>query len=152
MNKTLEKKIVAKIQSAFGKILQEYDYKHTKPSFYIKKEGDWYLVIHLHKFSFAPAFRIHTALRHINDSFEAIALNGPDSDVPKKYRIVFSDDLESLNKCVGEMMKFVHEVSFEWFKEMSVMVDEEKVRKLKITLSDSSTVKQQTNKLLGVKI
>lgn len=134
-----------------GETLGEYGYSHTKPTFFVKNEGGWYKVIHIHKFSFASSFRVHIALRHFYDEFRAIALNGPNSDSHREYKIDFSDDPDLIVKCVEEIKKFVLEIGFPWFEDI-LSLDEEKIfSKLKIEISNTKFSSEQTKKLLGIK-
>jgi hypothetical protein len=79
--------------------------------------------VHLHKYTFAPEFRIHLGIRVTNDTFEAAALNGPDSqpyackDSPtgRRFNFNFHDAPETLDRCAAEIVSFVRDVAEPWF-------------------------------------
>jgi hypothetical protein len=54
-------------------------FSRAKKSFWIRVQIHTIEFIHLHLFSFMPAFRVHFGIRVLNDTFDAPALNGPSS-------------------------------------------------------------------------
>ena len=150
LEKKEERAITRKIQQSLGKILIRYGFSHTKPSFYIRENYPWYDVIHLHKFSFAPSFRVHIALRHIYDSFGAIAFNGPDSERIIIYRNNFDASEDSISHCIQVIEDFIQEIGFEWFKKTHKISDAEICKELKITLFENDEIRNTTLTLLGL--
>ena len=76
--------------------------------------------VHLHKFSFAPSFRVHVGIRVVNDPFVAVALNGPNSDeivspTGARYDFQYCEDDESVDRCVSKIAEFVSNVAEPWF-------------------------------------
>lgn len=151
MKRSIEKNITKKIQTRLGKVLLEYGYKHTKPSLFVKNNGRWYQAVHIHKFSFTPSFRVHIVLRYSHDQFKEIALNGPTSDTYKEYKTNFSDDSESITKCVAEIKRFIVDIGFQWFKKTLSLDKENIFKKLNIQVSNAEVNSKQTQKLLGLK-
>jgi hypothetical protein len=57
--------------------LQALAFIRGKTSFWARPQTHVIEFLHLHLFTFAPAFRVHTGIRVLNDAFVAAALNGP---------------------------------------------------------------------------
>jgi len=77
--------------------------------------------VHLHLFSFEPAFRAHAGIRVLNDTFDAPALNGPTTDDFKTngrwtYSLEFGAEEGSVARCVDEIARFCSEVAEPWFE------------------------------------
>ena len=76
--------------------------------------------VHLHLFTFAPAFRAHCGIRVLNDRLDAPALNGPDSDstpsgAKRAYSLEFTDDEKSLDRCADAIARWCGDVAEPWF-------------------------------------
>ncbi|NOU73735.1 hypothetical protein GC098_20315 [Paenibacillus sp. LMG 31458] len=120
MDKALEKKICEEIRKKLALSLKQFDFKRTKPTFYTRLKKDRIEFLHLHKFSFDTSFRVHVGVRFLCDSFEAVALNGIDSDFFRpEYNFVFGQDEESVYRCVSEMLRFIQSKGFKWFEDWS---------------------------------
>ncbi|MFD1176647.1 hypothetical protein ACFQ3W_10085 [Paenibacillus puldeungensis] len=118
MDKVVEKKYANQVKSELLKNLKPYGFKRTKPTFYTRLKEDRIEFIHIHKFSFGPSFRVHIGARFYCDSFEAVALNGIDSDgFRRKYNLSYGSPEESVVKCVEEIMKFIRCEGFRWFED-----------------------------------
>src|SRR5437879_7962139 len=80
--------------------LQALGFERTKTSFWTRSAGPVIEFIHLHLFSYAPKFRVHTGIRVLESSFDAIGLNGltssPDSLLPE-----FRETEEQLAECAA---------------------------------------------------
>lgn len=111
-----------KVLRKLAKLLQPVGFVHTKPTFYTRINSQVVEFIHLHKFSFSAAFRVHIGLRAMNDPFEAIALNGPTSDDFRgttsergnRYDLHFEETEETLDRCASSAAQFVQEVGHPW--------------------------------------
>ena len=103
--------------------LREVGFVRGKSTFFWREAPLVIEFIHVHKFSFGPGFRIHAGLRVIADSFQAAALNGPDSDVyrcpdspnGKRYRLSYSKDDESIDRCAEHAAEWCSDVAEPWF-------------------------------------
>ena len=148
MEKNEARNQVRRIQKRFAVMLKQHGFIHTKPTFYCKHEEDYFLIIHIHKYTFTNGFRVHCAFRMIDDIFEAIALNGPNShefQCVEKKRMEFNESEKSINECCNEMYDFFKERALSWF---------EKAKKNKIELIARKRSKDDiinTYELLGIK-
>ncbi|NIK76440.1 hypothetical protein FHS15_001565 [Paenibacillus castaneae] len=101
-----------------ARTLKEYHFKRTKPTFYTRIKTDRIDFLHLHKFTFGPKFRVHIGTRFLCDTFDAVALNGIDSDgFRSKYNFEYNEELASVKHCVDEMMYFITTEGFKWFED-----------------------------------
>lgn len=119
MDKKIEKSNADKIKRKLAQLLKPYGFTRTKATFYTRVLNDRIEFVHLHKFTFGPRFRAHIGIRFLCDEFEAVALNGPDSDIYRYnniYTLEYSEDEESLDPCAAEILAFVIEAGFPWFK------------------------------------
>src|SRR5689334_18110198 len=89
-------------------------FRRTKTTFWTREREFVIEFIHLHLFTFEPAFRVHLGIRVLNDSFEAAALNGlstPDGwygDNPR-YLFHYADSQESVDRCTDNLVRFVRD-------------------------------------------
>jgi hypothetical protein len=93
--------------------LQGLGFRRTKTSFWTRLQGPVIEFVHLHLFSFMPAFRVHPGIRVLNDGFEAPALNGPasaDSKAP-----TFDASQSSILACASSIRCYCEEVAEPWF-------------------------------------
>jgi hypothetical protein len=124
MDKVLERKNKDKILRRLGNRLQDLGFRRTKPTFFTRPRGLVVEFVHLHKYTFAPEFRVHLGLRVANDSFEAAALNGPDSqpyvckDSPsgRRFNFCFHDAPDTVESCAAEIDAYVRAVAEPWFR------------------------------------
>ncbi|RNB92508.1 hypothetical protein EDM56_02090 [Brevibacillus fluminis] len=120
MDKATEKKVSELIKKRLALSLKPFGFIRTKPTFYTRIKQDRIEFIHLHKFSFDSSFRVHVGVRFLADSFEAVALNGIDSDFLRpEFSFGFTQDDGSVNHCVSELMRFLQSFGFNWFEEWS---------------------------------
>jgi hypothetical protein len=104
-----------RIRRKLASKLVELGFRRTKTSFFTRPRKHWVEFIHLHKFTFTTGFRVHFGVRVLNDSFDAIALNGPDSDTAG-FRLNFGQTEESANACVDEICVFCKKKGEKWFR------------------------------------
>jgi len=105
-----------KIKSILAASLKPYGFMRTKPTFYTSVKSDRIDFIHIHKFTFGPSFRVHIGTRFLCDDFNAIELNGIDSDSFRdEYHITFDESRESVARCSEEILRFIIHEGFEWF-------------------------------------
>jgi hypothetical protein len=104
----------------FTRDLAPLGFRRTKASFWTREREFVVEFIHIHLFTFAPAFRVHLGIRVLNDSFGAPALNGLcTSDgwhgTPPQYFFEFADSQLSVERCADNLARFVKEVAITWF-------------------------------------
>jgi len=92
-----------------------------KTSFWARQQTHVIEFLHVHLFTFAPAFRAHAGIRVLNDTFGAAALNGPSSDdyrsvAGSAYRLEFADSKVSAEACASEIARFCSDVAEPWFE------------------------------------
>lgn len=118
MDKKVESSNAEKVRRRVSKLLKEYGFSRTKSTFYTRIWNDRVEFVHLHKFTFGPIFRVHLGIRFLCDSFDSVALNGPDSDFyryNKEYSFGFWKEEETLDRCANDILRFVRTVGFDWF-------------------------------------
>lgn len=167
MEKSIEKANAEIVKRKLAVELKQLDFKRTKPTFYTRLLEDRIEFIHLHKFTFGPSIRVHTGIRFFVDDFEAVSLNGIDSDGLRKYNLTYHKSQESIEKCVKEIYVFIQNESIPWLEKWR------KDRELKKNLSSPLTKEiiinyekyidglrdesimnliNQSKKLLGIKV
>lgn len=108
-----ERSNAGKIMRMFARKIEAQGFKRKKQSAWFAKEfGHIAHFVHVHKFTFGPCFRVHLGVRVLNDSFEAITLNGPDFTQGFDY----SDDEGSLEPCAIRMYEFAQRDGKNWFE------------------------------------
>lgn len=118
MDKKIESSNAEKVRRRVSKLLRDYGFSRTKSTFYTRVWNDRVEFVHLHKFTFGPTFRVHIGIRFLCDSFDAVSLNGPDSDsyrYNKEYSLRFWKEAETLDRCANDILSFVKTVGFNWF-------------------------------------
>jgi hypothetical protein len=103
--------------------LRGLGFERTKTTFFTRSRALTIHFIHLHKYSFAPEFRVHPGIRVSNDAFPAAALNGPDSHpyvckgAPggRVYNFAFHLAPETWVRCADEIAAYVRTVALPWF-------------------------------------
>ena len=118
------KKFKRREQANARKVLTRF--KNQVVSLGFERKGNWFSrkfgnlahVIHFHKYTYGPCFRMHICIRVLNDSFPVIALNGLDSQELDAFQssLTFNDDLESIQACADVMMEAVVTVAEPWFQ------------------------------------
>lgn len=117
MEKTIEKTNAELVRRKVRDSLKQLDIKRTKPTFYTRLLDDRIEFIHLHKFTFGPYFRVHSGIRFLVDDFEAVELNGIDSDIFKsEYNLRYHKSEESVERCANEIMLFIQKEALPWIE------------------------------------
>jgi hypothetical protein len=80
MDTVTKRRAAEKVRRAVTKHLSASGFVRGKSTFWARPRGHVIEFVHLHLFTFEPAFRAHCGIRVLNDDFVAAALNGPDSD------------------------------------------------------------------------
>lgn len=104
-----------RVRRSVTPLLRSLGFERTKSTYWTRCRPQVVEFIHLHLYSFAPAFRVHTGIRALNDPFEAIALNGPDSHA-RRYLLEFTTADASVERCARDVLEFCTEVAEPWFK------------------------------------
>jgi hypothetical protein len=107
-------------------------FKRSKKMFWTRRHEHTVDVIHLHRngssyggpINFKVSFRVHFAIRVLNDSFEEVALNGPMSDptLMREGRYHHSFNAKSgdmFDRCIDDIFRFVAEQGEPWFSTYS---------------------------------
>ncbi|MGN7515814.1 MAG: hypothetical protein ACTHOM_15670 [Allomuricauda sp.] len=171
MDKT-KRQLKEKIFKSITEGLSLNGFERSKSTFWVRQKTNSIQFIHIHTFSYAYSFRVHLGIRVKNDSFDATALNGPCTRdgwwetkklFSKKRSLQFSDDLEVINKCAGNIIEYVETVGVPWFdqfkdenellvNEKSPLGDEEK-KLLKDMMNEMANEEnlKLSNKVLGIK-
>jgi hypothetical protein len=121
MDTRTKRKYSEAVRKRFSKDLMSLGFSRTKTSFWTREREFVVEFIHLHLFSFMPAFRVHLGIRVLNDSFDAPALNGLSTadgryGQPPRYRFEFADNQESVGRCADDLARFVRDVAVAWFE------------------------------------
>ncbi len=106
--------------------LRAAGFLRTKSTYFVR--GSRYVLefLHVHKFSFAPAFRIHFGVRVRTDDFVAVHLNGPISDemadplLPGRgrYRFEYGPDPRSRELRADAMHQCFLDEGLAWFSSL----------------------------------
>ena len=108
------------VRRAFSRLVESSGYSRTKTTFWTVPHSHFIQFIHLHLFSFMPAFGVHLGIRVLNDDFPASALNGLHSQDgwgvgARRYEFRFNDSNDSVSRCATELAAFVDDVARPWF-------------------------------------
>jgi hypothetical protein len=112
-----------KVLRLLARVLKVLGFERTKTSFFTRPTELGIQFIHIHKFSFAPAFRMHFGFRVRTDEFPAAHLNGPSSDeigdpaAPgrRRYNFDFDTTESSWLSCAQAMYACASTEGEEWF-------------------------------------
>jgi hypothetical protein len=115
MDKRLERNIARRIVRAVARDLEDVGFRQTKPTFVIRPGDIVTPFFHFHKFSFGPYFRIHLGVRIMNDTFVALALNGPIHEHAGQY----SEREEDIQQCVRDMVTYCRTQGLRWLERWS---------------------------------
>lgn len=116
MDKKLEKSNAGKALTRFTHYLTCLGFRRVKPTFWVREKVLFVEFIHVHKYTFGPYFRIHTGIRPYNNSFSAVALEGPtEKELEPEISFEYSSDIESVEQCSVKMASFVQHHSEVWF-------------------------------------
>jgi hypothetical protein len=116
MNVTEKRSLAEKVRVRFTRLMASAQFARSKPTFWVRPQGDTVEFVHLHLFSFTSAFRAHLGIRVLNDPFDAAALNGPNTDQFREYKTDFTALPGSLDECAAELQRFCVEVGEPWFR------------------------------------
>jgi hypothetical protein len=124
VDKASERAGAGKVLTRLARALRPLGFARTKPTFFTRPRELVIEFVHLHKYSFAPDFRVHLGLRVTNDPFGAAPLNGPDSHAytcanppgGRKYRFAYHLAPETFDRSAGELADFVRLVAEPWFE------------------------------------
>ena len=114
MTSKQKRSLAEKTRRRFTHDAAELAFRRGKTSYWYRDAGHLIHFVHLHLLSFAPAFRIHLGIRVLNDTFAAVALNGPstpDHESPSFER--------SPDECSQRLADFCRTVGEPWFAEWS---------------------------------
>ncbi len=136
--------------------LEKLGFKRTKKWYWVRLKPNSADFIHLHisgssyggPINYSVAFRVHCGNREFGDSFDALALNGPNSDSPEaranRYHLRFNAKSGSTyERCIDDLEKFVIEIGEPWFRAL-------KHKDAKVEGHAAETV-QLAHELLGIK-
>jgi hypothetical protein len=90
-------------------------FRQTKPTFVIRSGHIVTAFFHFHKFTFGPHFRIHLGVRVMNDTFDALALNGPSHEHAGQY----SECEEDIRQCIRNMVAYCRTEGLPWLRRWS---------------------------------
>jgi len=123
--KKQESRNAQKVLRLLANKLKLLGFERTKPSFFTRPSTLAIEFVHVHKFTFGPAFRLHFGIRVRNDEFPAAALNGPSSDTllnpttpGRAYRFSYTPDVQAFDPCADAMAKLVAIEGIQWFESM----------------------------------
>jgi hypothetical protein len=123
VDKATEKSCHRKVLRRAAPLLAQLGLERRRSTFFVRCKPLIIQFVHLHKYSFAPGYRLHLGIRVFNDCFTACALNGPDSHpytCPSstngaRYCLVFGADESSIRQCADEIYRWCFEVGEPWF-------------------------------------
>ena len=169
-DKSLEKKNRELVIKKLSELLMPYGFVKTKPTFYTRLHKDRIEFIHLHKFTFAPSFRVHIGIRFLIDNLDFVALNGIEAngyknEYPINYNFRYHKDDNSIVRCANQILLFVENEAPPWldiwrdqdtlFTRQDSPLREELVHQYKLfkdeTNNNDLVLITQSKKLLGIK-
>lgn len=112
MDKRLESSNRDKVLRQVARRLRGIGLVRTKSTFFTRSGQHVIEFLHVHKFSFAPSFRLHLGVRVISDVFDACELNGPVGSHGFDYGP--ADD--SVAACADRALDYVVTVAEPWFQ------------------------------------
>lgn len=131
VDKTIVKDGINKAISEFSSLLKPLGFTHSKKWLWVREKADAADFIHLHlngssygaPINYSISFRVHCGYRYFNESFPALALNGPcstDAELhSKKYHHRFNAKSGSTYElCMEDLMKFTKEIGEPWFSQL----------------------------------
>jgi hypothetical protein len=103
-------------------------FSRTKKMFWVRSRRLFSNIVHFHRsgstygksLNYSVEIRVHFGIRVLNDTFEALALNGPFSDHGRlnegRYHLRFNAKTGSTyDRCVEDLARFVREQGESWF-------------------------------------
>jgi hypothetical protein len=115
----LKRQLAEKVLRRVTQSLAALGFDRRKPAFWVQRQPHRLNFFHIHLFRFGPQFRVHCAIRVLNDSFAAEALNGIDSDGFPSYELSFAEDDGSVDRCARAIVEFCTEKGLPWFAKWS---------------------------------
>ena len=112
---------------AFSREVEPLGFDRTRKKVWVRLHEHTADVLHLHRggisygapLNSSVSFRLHLAIRVLNDSFAGLHLNGLNSDgAPRegRYHLRFNaESLDSFDRCVRDLARYVREVGEPWF-------------------------------------
>jgi len=156
VDKNIVKSAISKATADITEQIAAHGFKRTKKWFWVRPYEKTADFVHIHvmgssyggPINYSVWLRVHFGARNFNDSFEALALNGPDSDNPefleKRYHMRFNAKSGSTyDRCIEDIVRFISVEGEDWFKSQS-----------ENTMSDSvwsDSNEALSKKLLGLK-
>jgi hypothetical protein len=124
MDRQVERSGRDKVLRRLAVLLRSSKLERTKPTFFVRPTGLAIEFVHIHKFSFTAGFRVHAGIRVSVDPFDAVALNGPDSDPyrspnspnGKRYHLSYARDDDSIARCADDAAAWCLDVAESWFE------------------------------------
>ena len=122
MDRALKRRQSERVKRKFTRELSGFGFSRTKASFWTRPRELFIEFIHLHQFTFAPAFRVHVGIRVLNDTFEAIALTGLTTNdgwygETRQYSFEFDASEASVDRCATELTRFCADIADPWLRE-----------------------------------
>jgi hypothetical protein len=125
MEKRVERSNHGKVMRRVAGFVAPLGFRRAKSTFFVRRHDLVIEFIHLHKYSFTPAYRVHLGVRVLNDLFPACALNGPNSHPftccgspnGSQYTLDFGPDQASVERCSAEIHRWCIEVGMPWFNQ-----------------------------------
>lgn len=125
---------LSKTSSDITSRLNELGFRKTKKWQWVRIKGTAADFVHVHRsgssyggpINYSVAFRVHCGNRLLSDEFEALALNGPNSDWPQfkemRYHLRFNAKSGSTyERCINDIERFILEVGEPWYKEQETI-------------------------------
>ena len=112
MDERIESSHRDKVLRRVARGLRDAGLARTKTTFFTRCREHVIEFVHLHKLTFASAFRVHLGIRVLNDTFDACALNGP----CESRGFEFSSTAESVSSCAERVIAYVEAVAEPWFR------------------------------------
>jgi len=119
---------ITRIGTDFTQRIAHLGFIHTKKWYWVRPHQNYADFIHLHRqgssyggqINYSISFRAYCGIRVFNDSFEALALNGPNSDssdaMEHRYHLRFNAKSGSTyDRCIDDLFRFVIEFGEPWF-------------------------------------
>lgn len=121
--KKQESRDAQKVLRLLARKLKPLGFERTKSTFFTRPSPYVVEFVHVHKFTFAPSFRVHFGARVRSDDSPAAHLNGPSSDEildagdppRRKYEFDFDSSEASWEICAQAMYQCASSEGLEWF-------------------------------------
>jgi hypothetical protein len=162
VDKAIERAGHREVLRRVGTLLAPLGLQRRKTTFFVRCRAWVAEFVHLHKYRSAPAYRVHLGIRVLNDTFSALALNGPHSVNGSPYALANGRDEASTQRCAEEVYRWCLEVGEPWFQQFrdlsallteaaSPLRDEEKAR-LRLALTGAADLGcvEASRRLLGL--